>query len=68
MDGITNSMGMSLGKLCELAGEGNGNLLNYSCLENPMDRGAWYVTYSPWGCKESETTEQLTELNTLLLV
>ena len=22
-------------------GEGNGNLLQYSCLENPMDRGAW---------------------------
>ena len=23
------------------SGEGNGNLLQYSCLENPMDRGAW---------------------------
>ena len=23
---------------------GNGNLLQYSCLENPMDRGAWWVT------------------------
>jgi len=22
-------------------GEGNGNLLQYSCLKNPMDRGAW---------------------------
>ena len=22
-------------------GEGNGSLLQYSCLENPMDRGAW---------------------------
>ena len=22
-------------------GEGNGNLLQYSCLRNPMDRGAW---------------------------
>jgi len=22
-------------------GEGNGNPLKYSCLENPMDRGAW---------------------------
>ena len=22
-------------------GEGNGNRLQYSCLENPMDRGAW---------------------------
>ena len=25
-------------------GEGNGNSLQYSCLENPMDRGAWQVT------------------------
>ena len=24
-----------------IIGEGNGNLLQYSCLENPMDRGAW---------------------------
>ena len=23
------------------SGEGHGNLLQYSCLENPMDRGAW---------------------------
>ena len=32
-------------------GEGNGNPLQYSCLENPMDRGAWRATYSPWGRK-----------------
>ena len=25
-------------------GEGNGNPLQYSCLENPMDKGAWRVT------------------------
>ena len=25
-------------------GEGNGNLLQDSCLENPMDRGAWWAT------------------------
>ena len=24
-------------------GEGNGNLLQYSCPENPMDRGAWWA-------------------------
>ena len=30
-------------------GEGNGNPLQYSCLGNPMDRGA--VGYSPWGSK-----------------
>ena len=38
-------------------GEGNGNPLQYYCLENPMDRGA--VGYSPWGRKESDTTERL---------
>ena len=27
--------------LPELVGEGNGNPLKYSCLENPMDGGAW---------------------------
>ena len=40
-------------------GEGNVNPLQYSCLENPMDRGAWY---SPWDCKELDTTEQLHSL------
>ena len=37
---------------------GNGNPRQYSCLETPMDGGAW-VGYSPWGPKESGTTEQL---------
>ena len=37
-------------------GEGNGNPLQYSCLENPMDRGAWQAN-SPWGHKESDMTE-----------
>ena len=27
----------------ESLGEGNGNPLQYSCLENPMDRGAWWA-------------------------
>ena len=27
-----------------LPGEGNGNLLQYSCLGNPVDRGAWWAT------------------------
>ena len=39
--------------------EGHGNPLQYSCLENPMDQGAW-VGYSPWGRKELDTTEWLT--------
>ena len=36
--------------------EENGNPLQYSCLENPMDRGPWQATYSPWGRKESDMT------------
>ena len=27
------------------SGEGNGNSLQYSCLENSMDRGAWQVAF-----------------------
>ena len=34
-------------------GEGNGNPRQYSCLGNPMDRGAWWA--SPWDRKKSWT-------------
>ena len=37
-------------------GGGNGNPLQYSCLENPMDRGAWRATV-PQGRKGSDVTE-----------
>ena len=30
-------------KLGQLVGEGNGNPLQYPCLENPMDGGAWWA-------------------------
>ena len=36
-------------------GGGHGSPLQCSCLENPMDRGAWW-SYSPWGT-ELDTTE-----------
>ena len=39
-------------------GVGNVNLLQYSCLENSMDKGAWWGTVHG-GHKESDTTEQL---------
>ena len=34
---------MWLGGLVSKAGEGNGTPLQYSCLENPMDGGAWWA-------------------------
>ena len=37
-------------------GGGHGNSLQYSCLENPMDRAAWRG-YSPYCHKESDMTE-----------
>ena len=49
------------GSILELGrspGEENGNPLQYSCLENPMDKGAWRATVHEVA-KESDTTEQL---------
>ena len=50
--GIFQARVLEWGAIAFSAGEGNGNQFQYSCLENPMDRG-----YSPWGHKESDMTE-----------
>ena len=42
-------------------GEGNGNLLQYSCLENPMDRGAWQATVQ-------RVTKSWTQINTKVII
>ena len=47
-------------------GEGNGKLLQYSCLENSMDRGVWWATVHGI-TKESDMTQQLNNNQQLLL-
>ena len=53
MDIVVKNLPASVGDTRDLAsvpglgrspGEGNDNPLQYSCLENPMDRGAWQAT------------------------
>ena len=39
----------------ELNGEGNGNPLQYSCLENPMDGGVWWAAVH--GVARTDMTE-----------
>ena len=41
-------------------GDGNGYSLQYSCLENPIDRGAWRATVH--GVTESDMTKRLTHI------
>ena len=41
--GATEAMGSILGS-GRSPGEGNGNPIQYSCLKNSMDRGAWWAT------------------------
>ena len=48
----------SIPGLGRFPGEGNGNPLQYSCLENPMDGGAWWATVH--GVAKSRT--QLSDL------
>ena len=52
-------------------GEGNGNPLQYSCLENSTDRRAWWATVhgivsSSWDRKELDTTERLIHTTKLM--
>ena len=52
LDGITDSRDVSFSKLWEV-GEGNGNLLQCSCLEKPRDGGAWWAAV--YGAAQSWT-------------
>ena len=46
-------------------GEGNGNPLQYSCIENSMDRGAWWATVCEAGLQRLSTDTQVTDLDFL---
>ena len=46
-------------KVKHTSGEGNGNPLQYSCLENSMDKGDWHATVH--GATELDTTERLSQ-------
>ena len=56
--GDTRDAGLILG-LGRSPEEGNGYIFQYSCLENPKNRGAWWATVHV--VAESDTTEQLSE-------
>ena len=58
--GLIPELGRSLGR-------GHGNPLRYSFLENPHGQRS-LVSYSPWGQKESGTTEWLTHTHTKMVV
>ena len=46
----------------KFSGGGHGNLLQYSCLENPLDRGAWKATVH----RVAQSGAQLKRLSTAL--
>ena len=48
-------------------GEGNGSLLLYFCLKNPMDRGVWWATVRKGGKEPDATRYKHKKLSTLCL-
>ena len=52
----------SISGLGRSPGEGNGNPLQYSCLENPQGQRS-LVGCSPWGCKELDMTKNIVTQN-----
>ena len=46
-------------------GGGNGNPLQYSCLENPMDRGAWWATVHGVSMSQTRLKRLSTDTNSI---
>ena len=57
----------SIPKLGRPPGEGNGNPLQYPCLENPMDRGAWWSTVHGIHAHACMCVHTYTQMHILLL-
>ena len=54
----------SIPELGRSPGQGNGKPLQFSCLGNPMDRGVWRATVSPWIAKyQTWLSTQTNEIN-----
>jgi len=54
---VAISKRLEIARVCN--GEGNGNPLQYSCLENPVDRGAWWAAV----CRVTQSRIRLMELS-----
>ena len=54
-DTLPQNMFTDMGATSVTIGKGNGNPLQCSCLENPVDRGAWWATV--YGVAKSDTAE-----------
>ena len=63
MDGLHPLEGSSVTELVNDTlsyGEGNGNSLQYSCLESPMARGAWWATVHGVAKSQTQLSDQHT--------
>ena len=56
----------SISGLGRSPGGGHSNPLQYSCVKNPMDRGAW-GGYRPGGLKESDMSDRLSTVHVALV-
>ena len=60
--GDSTDMG-SIPELRRSCGEGNGYLLQYSCLGNPMDRGVWWATVQGFAKNQTRLSTHASSTN-----